>query len=156
MRGKSGGKGLAPRVGFTRFRGMCNAGQLEATVVCVISSTNPLANCKVSGNEVAQKEKRMLSSGAGAFVVCRVLTDLLLNSSGAPSASLCVGYLAQEPAVLRRPCFTTAKKLVSCPDVMRSCARITSGNIAKSWGRKCSQSGMWKPPMRSLPCQLGR
>ena len=101
----------------TRFRGMCKAGQLEATIVCVISSTNPramMANCKVCGNEIAPKEKRMLSSGARASVVCRILTGLLLNSSGVPSPPVCVGYLAQEPAVLCRPCFTTAKK---CADI---------------------------------------
>ena len=79
-----------------RFRGMCNAGQLEATIVCIILSTNPratMANFKVCGNEVVPKEKRTLSSGAGASIVCRILTDLLLNRSGAPSPSVCVGYL---------------------------------------------------------------
>ena len=62
------------------------------------------------GNKVAPKEKRMLSSSAGSSVVCRALSDHLLNSSGAPSPSVCMGYLAQEPAVLCRLCFTTAKK----------------------------------------------
>ena len=111
------GKGLAPRVGSAWFRGMCNAGQFEATIVCVISSTNPramMANCKVCGNEVAPKEKRMPSSGARASVVCHVLTDLLLNSSSVPSPSVYVGYLVQEPAVLCRPCFTTKKYAEIC------------------------------------------
>ena len=69
-----------------------------------------MAKCKVCGKEVPPKERRTLSSGGAASVVCRTLTDLLEHSPGAPSSSVCVGYLAQEPAVLCRPCFATAKK----------------------------------------------
>jgi len=46
MWGGEWGKGLAPQVGSMRFRGMCNAGQLEVTIVYVISQTCNAAKCE--------------------------------------------------------------------------------------------------------------